>query len=112
LNRLATGWCESKISTPNSCEIDGIIKQALAAEDAKLYSQSALEPSLLEQRLELLQSRKRWMNSLLLIVSRAEHHNIWDFSARVLATWVATDHHHAETMAGMLIIVGETVSEP
>jgi hypothetical protein len=60
---MATDWCESKISTPNSCEIDNIIKQALAAKNAELYSQFALEPCLLEQQLELLQSRKRWMNS-------------------------------------------------
>jgi hypothetical protein len=42
----------------------------------------------------------------------AEHHDLWDFWARVLATWVATGHYHAETTAGMLMIVGETVSEP
>ena len=49
-------------------EIDDKIKQALAAEDAELYAQFALEPSLLEQGLELLQSRNRWMNALMLIV--------------------------------------------
>ena len=49
-------------------EIDDKIKQALAAEDAELYTQFALEPSLLEQGLELLQSRNRWMNALMLIV--------------------------------------------
>ena len=47
-------------------EIDDKIKQALAAEDAELYAQFA-EPSLLEQGLELLQSRNRWMNTWMLI---------------------------------------------
>ncbi len=42
----------------------------------------------------------------------AEHHNLWDFWTRVLATWFATGHYHAETTAGMLIIVGDMVSEP
>ena len=49
-------------------EIDDKIKQALADEDAELYAQFALEPSLLDQGLELLQSRNRWMNALMLIV--------------------------------------------
>ena len=42
----------------------------------------------------------------------AVYHNLWDFWARVLATSVATGHYHAETTAGMLIIVGDMVSEP
>jgi hypothetical protein len=46
------------------------------------------------------------------VQSRAEHHDLWDFWTRVLATWVATGHYHAETTAGMLMVVGETVSEP
>ena len=42
----------------------------------------------------------------------AVYHNLWDFWTRVLATWFATGHYHAETTAGMLIIVGDMVSEP
>ncbi len=49
-------------------EINDKIKQALPAEDAELYTRFLLEPSLLEQGLELLQSRNRWMNALMLIV--------------------------------------------
>ena len=49
-------------------EIDDKIKQALAAEDAELYAQFAQEPSLLEQGLELLQGRNRWMTALVMIV--------------------------------------------
>lgn len=49
-------------------EIDDKIKQALAAEDRELYAQFAQEPSLLEQGLELLQGRNRWMNVLMMIV--------------------------------------------
>ncbi len=45
-------------------------------------------------------------------LNRAEHHDLWDFWTRVLATWFATGHYHAETTAGMLMVVGETVSEP
>ena len=43
---------------------------------------------------------------------RAVYHNLWDFWTRVLAAWFATGHYHAETTAGMLMVVGETVSEP
>ena len=42
-------------------------------------------------------------------MSPAEHQDFW---ARVLATWFATGHYHAETTAGMLMVVGETMSEP
>ena len=50
---------------------------------------------------------------LLLAVNRgAVYHNLWDFWTRVLAAWFATGHYHAETTAGMLIIVGDMVSEP
>ena len=42
----------------------------------------------------------------------AVYHNLWDFWTRVLATWFATGHYHAETTAGMLMVVGETMSEP
>ena len=45
-------------------------------------------------------------------LNRAVYHNLWYFWARVLATWVATGHYHAKTTAGMLMVVGETVSEP
>ena len=48
----------------NGNDIDNKIKQALAEEDAELYAQFAQEPSLLEQGLELLQSRNRWMTAL------------------------------------------------
>ncbi|TWU08755.1 hypothetical protein CA54_39920 [Symmachiella macrocystis] len=48
-------------------DIDDKIKQALAAEDADLYAQFAQEPSLLEQGLELLQSRNRWVTALVMI---------------------------------------------
>ena len=44
--------------------------------------------------------------------NRAVYHNLWDFWTRVLATWVATGHYHAKTTAGMLMVVGETMSEP
>ena len=46
------------------------------------------------------------------LIIRAVYHNLWYFWARVLATSVATGHYHAETTAGMLIIVGDMVSEP
>ena len=42
----------------------------------------------------------------------AVYHNLWDFWTRGLAAWFATGHYHAETTAGMLMVVGETVSEP
>ena len=50
-------------------EIDDKIKQALTPEDAEVYAQFTLEPTLLEQGRELLQSRNRWMNALMLIVT-------------------------------------------
>jgi Family of unknown function (DUF6768) len=49
-------------------EIDEKIRQALAAEDAEIYAQFAQEPSLIEQGLELLQSRNRWATALVMIV--------------------------------------------
>ena len=76
-------------------EIDDKIKEALTAEDAELYAQFALEPSLLEQGLELLQSRNRWMNALMLIVMPIflviGFYSLWRFFAaqefKALMTW-------------------------
>ncbi|MDP6720438.1 MAG: hypothetical protein QGG36_19960 [Pirellulaceae bacterium] len=69
----------------NGNDIDNKIKQALAEEDAELYAQFAQEPSLLEQGLELLQSRNRWMTALVMIVMTifmvAGVYSLWRFSA-------------------------------
>ncbi len=48
--------------------IDDKIKQALEAEDAEVYAQFAEEPSLLAQSLELLRTRNRWLNSMVIVV--------------------------------------------
>ncbi len=48
--------------------IDDQIKQALAVEDAEVYAQFAEEPSLLAQGLELLHTRNRWFNAMIIVV--------------------------------------------
>lgn len=48
--------------------IDEKIKQALASEDAEIFEQFGEEPSLLAQGLELLQSRNRWINGMVVVV--------------------------------------------
>ena len=76
-------------------EIDDKIKQALAAEDAELYAQFAQEPSLLEQGLELLQSRNRWVTALVMIMTTIflvlGFYSLWRFFAaqeiKALMSW-------------------------
>ena len=75
-------------------EIDDKIRQALAAEDAELYARFA-EPSLLEQGLELLQSRNRWMTALVMIAMTIflviGFYSLWRFFAaqemKALLSW-------------------------
>lgn len=49
-------------------EIDRRIQDALSAEDAELYEQFAVEPSLLELALDTLQGRNRLLSVLTIIV--------------------------------------------
>lgn len=75
--------------------IDEKIKQALASEDAEIYEQFAEEPSLLAQGLELLQSRNRLINGVVVVVMFVflglGAYSIWQFSLaseiKVLIGW-------------------------
>ena len=77
-------------------DIDDKIKQALAAEDADLYAQFAQEPSLLEQGLELLQSRNRWVTALVMISTMIflvlGFYSLWRFfgaqEMKALMSWI------------------------
>ena len=49
-------------------QLDREIRQALSAEDAELYEQFSVEPSLLELALQTLSGRNRWLSVLSIFV--------------------------------------------
>ena len=52
----------------NTAQIDDRIRQALSDEDRKLFEEFNQEPSLLQQALETLQGRNRWMTAMVMVV--------------------------------------------
>ena len=52
----------------NDSQLDREIRQALSAEDAQLYEQFAVEPSLLELALQTLSGRNRWLSVLAILI--------------------------------------------
>ena len=48
-------------------QIDDKIRQALSGEDAELYEQFAVEPSLLELAVDALKSQNRWVSAIAII---------------------------------------------
>lgn len=79
----------------NKNSIDDKIRQALAEEDAEVYAQFVEEPSLLAQGLELLHTRNRWFNAMIVLVSAAfmgiSIYSLWRFASaeetKALITW-------------------------
>lgn len=87
--------------------IDDKIKQALAAEDAEIFEQFADEPSLLAQGLELLQSRNRWINTMVVVVMFVflgiGVYSLWQF---ILATEVKSLMSWAMSFGFSMLAVG------
>ncbi len=80
--------------------IDDKIKQALAAEDAEIYSQFAEEPSLLAQSLQLLKTRNRWLNVMVMVVVTVF------MGVGIYSLWMFTQSEETKSLIGWAMSFG------